>query len=239
MSSCDSFMISAAGLFTENLYKPYAPGRSERHYINVGRAVSLIVVACGVMAAFKMPNVVSGLKTWLKIAPMLGVAFWLGLLWRRFNAPGAWASALTGFACWWVTIQSWFIAAIETLPFADSWGLTTVAGGASRIYEPWQIIFYLAAAVTAGVIVSLSTARPPQDDIARFHDLIRTPIEPDEVIAESCRLPDGVDPADRSSWFPGTDFEIPAPSRVSAIGFFLCWIAVAAMIGSFIWLIGG
>ncbi|MCH7752349.1 MAG: sodium:solute symporter family protein, partial [Planctomycetes bacterium] len=30
MSSCDSFMISSAGLFPENIYKPARPGKSER-----------------------------------------------------------------------------------------------------------------------------------------------------------------------------------------------------------------
>lgn len=239
MSSCDSFMISAAGLFTENLYKPCAPGRSERHYINVGRAVSLIVVAFGVAAAFKMPNVVSGLKTWLKIAPMLGIAFWLGLFWRRFNSAGAWASAIAGFICWWMTAQTWFVAAVEALPIAESWGLIVGGGGTARLYDPWQIVFCLSAAVGAGVAASLLTAPTPKEDIDRFHELIRTPIEPNENLVESCRLPEGVRPADRGSWFRGTDFEIPAPSRVSWIGFLLCWIAVGAMIGSFVWLIRG
>ena len=239
MSSCDSFMISSAALFTENLYKPLAPGRSARHYINVGRVVSLLVVICGVLVAFKMANVVSGLKTWLKIAPMLGLSFWLGLIWRRFNAVGAWASTLTGFACWWITTQTWFIKAVANFPFAESWGLMKVANGAAQIYDPWQIIMYLSAAVIAGIIASLITARPPREDIERFHNLIRTPIAADEVITRSCHLSEGVKPADRANWFDGTDFEIPAPSRVSVIGFVLCWLAVGLMIGAFKWLIGG
>lgn len=238
MSSCDSFMISSAGLFTENLYKPLAPGRDERHYINVGRLVSLIVVVCGVLIAFKMANVVSGLKTWLKIAPMLGLSFWLGLLWRRFNSAGAWASTLTGFACWWITTQTWFIKTVADLPVAEAWGLIKTANGMERIYDPWQIIIYLSAAVIAGIAASLLTSRPPREDINRFHDLIRTPIAAGEIITQPCHLPEGTIPATRPSWFPGTDFEIPAPSRVSAIGFALSWLAVGLMIASFVWLIG-
>ena len=37
MSSCDAFMISSSGLFTENIYKPLRPGQPEKHYVTVGR----------------------------------------------------------------------------------------------------------------------------------------------------------------------------------------------------------
>ena len=48
MSSCDSFMISSAGLFTENIYRPWRPAQSAAHYLRVGRVASLLVVAGGV-----------------------------------------------------------------------------------------------------------------------------------------------------------------------------------------------
>ena len=62
MSSCDSFMISASGLFTENLYRPLRAGRSEKHYLWVGRLAALVIVGTGVWVAFKMPNVVVWLE---------------------------------------------------------------------------------------------------------------------------------------------------------------------------------
>ena len=74
MSSCDSFMVSAAGLFTENLYRPWIPNRSQASYIWAGRAASVAIVACGVVVAYRLPNVVAGLQVWLQIAPMLGVS---------------------------------------------------------------------------------------------------------------------------------------------------------------------
>ena len=58
MSSCDSFMIASSALFTENVYKPLKPDREPGHYLTVGRATSLVVVAGGVMFAFWLPGVV-------------------------------------------------------------------------------------------------------------------------------------------------------------------------------------
>ena len=55
-------------LFTENLYKPLVPGKTQRHYINVGRTAALIVVIGGIYFAFKVPDVVTALKIWFKIA---------------------------------------------------------------------------------------------------------------------------------------------------------------------------
>ncbi len=212
MSSCDSFMISASGLFTENLYKPYVKGKDQKHYIWVGRVVALLIVLGGVVTAFLMPNVVDGLKLWLKIAPMLGIAFWLGLFWRRFNATGAWASTLAGFSGWW-------------------------ALSGSSLSEPAQIVSYLSFAVVAGVIASLLTARPDREKLERFHALIRTPVVPGEILDEPCCLPAGTVPATRTHFFAGTDFEFPVPSRESIVGFVLTCGAVALMIYSFIWMI--
>ncbi len=36
MSSCDSFMISSSGLFTENIYKALRPDQSQTHYVWIG-----------------------------------------------------------------------------------------------------------------------------------------------------------------------------------------------------------
>ena len=83
MSSCDSFMIASAGLSTENIYRPLAPGKSDRHYLMVGRITTLLVVAGGLVFAYWAPDVVTAMETWMKIAPVMGIAIWLGLLWRR------------------------------------------------------------------------------------------------------------------------------------------------------------
>ena len=94
MSSCDSFMIASSALFTENLYKPLVPDKPAKHYLWVGRIVAMAIVAGGLLSAYLIPSVIKGIEIFWKIAPMLGIAFWLGLFWRRMTTAGAWASAL-------------------------------------------------------------------------------------------------------------------------------------------------
>lgn len=210
MSSCDSVMLAAAGLFTENIYKPLAPGGSEKHYLFVGRIASLAVVLGGVLFAYLVPTVIDALKIWFKIAPMMGIAFWMGLLWRRATPLGAWAATLTGFAVWGVT---------------------------RHMYEPWQVLSYLSAALVAGIVVSLLTRPTEESRLQRFYALTRTPIGENEIISEPCTLPAGVEPAQREMLCTALGLEVPKPSRESVVGFVIGWLCVFALIGGFVWLI--
>ena len=237
MSSCDSFMIASSGLFTENIYKTLIPNQSERHYLWSGRLMAFMIVAAGLVLAYAFTDVVAGLKIWLKVGPMMGIAFWLGLLWRRTTVLGAWASTLTGFATWWLVTRSFFVDWISTLSIAEPLRLVVESKGKLIIYDPWQITLYLSAGIAAGIIVSLLT--PPVDDrrLQRFYDLTRTPIQPHEELTEPCTLPTGFTPTQRPMLLTACGLEIPRPSLTSVLGFVAGWVCVGTLIGGFVWLI--
>lgn len=237
MSSCDSFMISAAALFTENIYRPIRRHESIPHYLWVGRAGAIAIVAAGMIFAFWLSGVISGLMIWLKILPMMGVAFWLGLFWRKTTSPGAWASTLAGFFCWWLGERAFFAQWLNSLPFAKVLHLTNDSKGRIEMYEPWLIVFYLTAAVTIGVGVSLVTKKVPEERLDRYYQLTRTPIQPGEVLENPCELPVGVMPVERRMLTTAFGLEIPMPSKVSWMGFGLGWAGVFALIGGFVWIV--
>jgi len=232
MSSCDSFMIASSGLFTENIYKRLMPAKTQRHYIFVARVTSLMVVAGGVAFAYWLPSVVKGLEIFWKISPMMGIAFWLGLFWRRTTVAGAWTSTLTAFGVWWLTTQEFFISWLGGLPMADSLRFIFVKNGTPEVYLPWQMIFYLTAGLIAGIVVSLFTRPVAKEKLDNFYALVRTPVKPGEQVATPCTLPDdAVVPAKRNI-FPNTSLEISIPSLTSVVGFLVGWGCVAAIIYS-------
>lgn len=238
MSSCDSFMIASSALFTKNIYQRIAQGKSKRHYVWVGRLASFVVVVGGIAFAYYVEGVVAALKIWYKVVPMMGIAFWLGLLWRRASVAGAWASTIAGFATWWLVTRSWCIAWVEGLPFAEELGLVVrELGGRTSIYEPWKITFYLTSGLLAGIVVSLFTKRVEKEQLDNFYDLVRTPVLPSEEPSEPCTLPEGVEPAARRMLVTSLGLEIPVPSPTSVKGFLLGWLAVSLLIGGFILLI--
>jgi len=238
MSSCDSFMIASSALFTENIYKPLAPGRPDRHYLRVGRVVALVVVAGGVLVAFLLPSVVHGLEWFWKISPTIGIAFWLGLFWRRTTVAGAWAATLVGFAVLLtVSYGTGLMEALAGTGVDEALGLIRhTDAGVAEMVLPWQMVLYLGAGTLAGVVVSLLTRPVPEAQLDHYYALARTPVVPGEEVEEPCTLPPGTEPAPRRVLIGWGGLEIPVPTRTSVIGFAVGWALVAAMIGGFYWM---
>ncbi len=237
MSSCDSFMISSAALFTENIYKPLRTDVSYSHYIWVGRLAAVVVVAGGVAFAFWVPSVVKALEIWFMIAPMMGLVFWIGLFWRGMTVAGAWATTLTGFAVWWVSTRPWFISWLSEMPAAESLRLLWTEGEATVVYLPWQILFYSSVASLVGIVVSLLTPAVDPTKLNRFYQLSRTPVQTGEDGLRPCTLPEGAPTADRPMLLSTGGLEIPMPSKTSVIGFVTVWLLVGGIIGAFVWIV--
>lgn len=231
MSSCDAFMIASSALFTENIYRPIWPDRSQRHYITVGRIAAVAVVFGGVVFAFRLPGVVAGLEIFWKISAMMGLAFWLGLFWRRMTVGGAWATTLIGFFVMLFTSEIAFGEYVLwdfSGHFAkDLPGFMLLEGGLSL---PWQMLFYLGAGLISGIAVSLFTKPVSEAKLENFYALTRTPIAPGEQIESPCTLPAGAVVPQRRNVFPNTSLEIAIPSRISIIGFLVGWGFVAAIV---------
>jgi len=85
MSSLDALSVSNSALFIRNLYQPLAPGKSETHYINVGRIVIVVVVLGGIGAAVIVDNLLDLFKEFISLPAIFGAAIWLGFIWRRLT----------------------------------------------------------------------------------------------------------------------------------------------------------
>jgi len=232
MSSCDSFMIASSGLFTENIYKRIKPNKTQKHYVLVGRITALIIVSGGVCFAYWLPTVVRGLEIFWKIAPIMGIAFWLGLFWRRTTTQGAWAATLTALGIWWLTGQDFFIAWLANLPYADTLRFIFIQNDKPEVYMPWQMLFYLGGGTIVGIIVSLLTKPVSKEKLDNFYALVRTPVKPGEKVLEACTLPDDAVVPPKRTFFPNTNFEIMIPSRTSILGFLVGWVCVSAIIAT-------
>jgi len=232
MGSCDSFMIASSGLITENLYKPLFPGKSDNHYLRVARLAGLVAVGGGVVIAMASDSVVRLLEHMWKINTMTAMAFWLGLFWRRTSVAGAWAAMIAPVFTWWLTSQQGFNAALAAIPSLQTWGIVRETEGIWMLWLPWQMIAYIVVGFAAGIIVSLMTRPVSGEKVERYYQLLRTPVSPNEVIAEPCTLPEGVNPGPRRVFFPNSNLEIPIPSRRALLGLLAGWACVFAIIGS-------
>ena len=238
MSSCDSFMIASSGLFTENIYKQFLPGKDNKHYVLVARVASLAVVGAGLSFAYWLPNVVKGLEILWMISPMMGISFWLGLFWRRTTVAGAWAAALAALGVWWVSSQPLFVSFINNLSEVWSIELVVMTDSSMHLSLPWQMILYLSAGMLAGVLVSLLTRPVSKDKLNKFYALVRTPVRDEEVVSGVCQLPEGTVVPQKRKLLNFKNLEILVPSTTSVFGFVVGWLFVAAIIYS-VYLIAG
>jgi Na+/proline symporter len=239
MSTCDSLMVIASALFTENIYRKFvAPGRPDRHYTLIGRVMSAVIVVCGILFAFSLQSVVSGLEIFWQVSAMMGIAFWVGLFWRRATVAGAWAGTLVSFGVLLFT---------STLAFGsyDAWDFNTRLADKlpafmlldSELYLPWKMIMYLVTGFVVLVVVSLFTRRTSAGSLDRFYECLRTPIGTDEPETEPFTLPAGVQPGQRNVLIRHPDFEIPKPTLIGIGGFLAAWVGVGLLIGAVYWII--
>jgi Na+/proline symporter len=240
MSTCDALMVVASALFTENLYKKFlVSGRADRHYTFVGRIVSVVIVVCGILFAFTLESVVQGLEIFWMVSAMMGIAFWVGLFWRRATVAGTWAATLVSFGILLFTSKiafgNYVLWDFDT-HFADRLPAFMLWDG--KLYLPWQMIIYLSAGFVVLVVVSLLTRRVAAENLDRFYGCLRTPIGPDEPETEPFTLPKGVEAAPRKTLISHPDFEIPRPTVVGLVGFLAAWAGVALLIGAVYWIIG-
>src|SRR5262249_39079293 len=110
VTGAETFMVVASALFTRNLYLHAVPGRSDRHYLWVGRLASAGILALSILAAVTAESVTSLYVTSVKVIALRGRAFWLGVAWRRATAAGVWASFLA-------TVLLWGAMSLESEPF--------------------------------------------------------------------------------------------------------------------------
>ena len=92
MSTADCMMITASSLLTHNIYRPLVKGKSEHHYVTVGRVVGGLVVIGGALIATQFDTILQQLKFWWELNVMVAAAFWVGMKWRRATRPAAWCS---------------------------------------------------------------------------------------------------------------------------------------------------
>jgi Na+/proline symporter len=181
MSTCSAFLVDSGALFTEGLYRHrLVPGRSDRHYLWVGRLSGLAITLVGVFyAIFLIESVLYTFLLTETMATFVGIGLLGGIVWPRANRWGALASLLAAFA--------------------TNFGLYYVIGRRLDYWDANVFLAALAAGVMALVVVSLATSAEPQQKMTSFFERLRTPSDersdggPDRplLLVHLFSLPDG------------------------------------------------
>ncbi len=97
MSSLDALAVTNSALFVRNIYQPVVKGRSEAHYIRVGRIVIGVILVGGILTALWADNLLNLFKYFISLPAVFGGAIWLGLIWRRLTKAAVIAQVIIAF----------------------------------------------------------------------------------------------------------------------------------------------
>ncbi len=85
MSTLDASAVSYSALFIRNLYEPFKPNKSEKHYLFVGRIAIAVTLFGGIAVALLINNLLVLFKYIISIPAIFGASIWLGFVWRRLT----------------------------------------------------------------------------------------------------------------------------------------------------------
>ena len=165
------FMSGMAGnvsafttVWTYDIYRPLIHSKgTDRHYVNMGRWMTVIGVLISVATAYlvmqfaSIMDYVQALFSFF-IAPLFGTVV-LGMLWKRTTGPGGFWGLLTGTLCS-VGMWAWVKADPSALRYV---ALSSQARGLAQDY--FQALWSFIACVLVTVVVSLATKPKPDNEL--------------------------------------------------------------------------
>src|SRR5262245_51435038 len=156
IASCAAYMIAGSALFTRNLYKKYLKkSADDTHYLLVGRIVSAVLTIGSLLMALYQESVIDATVHFVMIASFVGIPMWVGIVWPRATAAGAWESIIDS-------------KMTRTTARKVGWQV----GG--------QLLSALLVGFTLAIIVSLLTQPESADRLQRFFALMHTPVGEEE-----------------------------------------------------------
>ena len=103
-----------------------------------------------------MPSVVAATVHFVTILPFVGLAFWVGIVWRRANRYGAWSCAIGSAA----------------VLFGLQWAGYSTA---------WSSLASLATGLVLIVVVSRLTPAEPQESLDKIFLPLYKPVNMEEI----------------------------------------------------------
>jgi Na+/proline symporter len=220
MDTITTMMVTFAGTYTNSLHKKLFPQSDEKTLLRVTRFAAVGYALTVIPLAYAFTDVPEAMRFVFKTVPLMGIAFFLAILWPRANRYGAFASFIVA------------TAAMLVSQYHFGWG------GDDGL--PKTILLYISLGTLAGMIVSLLT--PPEDAArtGRFFLLLRTRIGDEHVLREAGLVEI---PGTGSFEDPSPDVSLgtasslpsplgfPKPSRETVFGFLAVSLIALGLIG--------
>jgi len=213
-------LVSFAGIYTGSIHRHLFPSADERSLLRVTRWAGLAFAVIVLPLAYAFTDTPQAMRFMFKSIPLMGIAFFMAVLWPRANRYGACASFLVA------------TAAMLVSQFVLDWN--------GDVGLPRTILLSLTTGTAAGVVVSLLTPPESARRLRNFYLLLHTPLGQEQVLRDAglVEIPgtgsfddpglDGEDTAADAGLLPAA---LTRPSRETVVGFFAVGLVAVAILG--------
>jgi len=217
MSSGDAVQVTVAGLFTQSLYAEYVnPQATDHQRYRFTRGMGVVIILVSLAFAVLMRNdLVAMVLGYFNILALVGISTAMGILWRRMNQAGVFASVLSASAVFLGVRIAVKMGLMAPPPMGLTFGLPIATG------------------VLFGVLGSLLSRPPDTERVERFFARIYTPVGQEARLERP--LEEAVPPADRLLTAGG--LFLVKPSRQSWVGFLVTLAICLACLAAMLWIL--
>ena len=167
VASLAAFFNSCATLFTEDFYKPMRKGKSEAHYVRVGRLATVAVVVLGLlwmpvmMSLGSLYSYLQGIQSLL--APAMVAVFTLGMFSKRITPKAGEWGLIGGFAVGMLRLLTNVLTDTGKAPMDGAFWQSTAWFWQTNwlVFECWLLVFI----IVLMVVVSLFTPAPSKAQV--------------------------------------------------------------------------
>jgi Na+/proline symporter len=186
MSSLSGQVVNASALASHNLYRgAIRRGAGDKEVLIVGRLFGFVIATMAVLLAKHLESVSQGLTTMIQVQSLTGLLIWGGVLWRRANAPGAWAAFVVMFAVYVCLGPAGTLLKQAALSLGVDAPPAWLGAYARPADVPDLLVRYVPAGVIALVVVSLLTKPVARKRVDDFNLLIRTPVGQEQKLIDA------------------------------------------------------
>jgi len=139
MSTISTHLNWGASYVVDDVYRRFvAPDRDDRHYVAVGRAVTVALIALAMLVSLWLQNALQAFQILLQIGAGTGLVFLLRWFWWRVNAWSEIAGMVVSFA-----VAVWFQFLHGRLGFAPVHPSAQLVIGVAVTSVAWLLVTFL------------------------------------------------------------------------------------------------
>ena len=215
MSTIDTHLNWGASYLINDIYKRfYKPNETERHYVVVGKIITVLLMLLAAFTALKMQSISKAWEFIFSMGAGIGLVLILRWFWWRVNAWSEITALATSII---ITISLEFIAFYQTITAGEVYSLfgtePILFGISLQVHH--KLLIIVPTAVMSWLTVTFLTEPEPIDQLQKFYARVQ---------------PGG--------WWGPVTFNFKHTLKPVSNGFFIQWIAGILMIYGFTFGIG-